>query len=64
MKYIAADGRTAELMGQYIDLEGRVIANIDGKAQAVDYREFIKEFNSIAKDEHNSGFATTEALHG
>lgn len=51
-------------MGQYIDLEGRVIANIDGKAQAVNYREFIKEFNSIAKDEHNSGFATTEALHG
>lgn len=46
MNYIATDGRTAELMGRYIDSEGRVIANIDGKAQAVDDCEIVKEFDN------------------
>ncbi len=46
MNYIATDGRTAEIMGRYIDSEGRVIANIDGKAQAVDDCEIVKEFDN------------------
>lgn len=56
MKYLANDGRTAEVISPMADTCGRIKVVIDGndKPVLVRYDDFIHEFNAIAKDDSNS----------
>lgn len=51
MKYLADDGRTAEVISRFADKQGDIIVVIDGEQKAVNYDKFIQEFCSIAKNE-------------
>lgn len=61
MKYLAQDGRTAEMMSRFTNAKGqvRVVIGDTDEQMVVDYDDFIKEFNSIAKDGGNSLDVTT-----
>lgn len=56
MKYLAQDGRTAEIISHTVNNKGQIRIMIDGcdEQQVVYYDDFIKEFNRIAKDNSNS----------
>lgn len=55
MKYLADDGRTAEVVSPNADDCGRIKVAIDNNEPVlVHYDDFIKEFNAIAKDDSNS----------
>lgn len=61
MKYLAQDGRTAEMMNRFANAKGqvRVVIGDTDEQMVVDYDDFIKKFNSIAKDGGNSLDVTT-----
>lgn len=51
MKYLADDGRTAEVISRFADKQRDIIVVIDGEQKAVNYDKFIQEFCSIAKND-------------
>lgn len=56
MKYLAQDGRTAEIISRTVNNKGQIRIIIDGndEQQVVYYDDFVKEFSGIAKDISNS----------
>lgn len=61
MKYLSQDGRTAEIINRFANAKGqvRVIIGDTDEQTVVDYDDFIKVFNSIAKDGGNNLDVTT-----
>lgn len=53
MRYLADDGRIAEVISRFADKQGNICVMIDGEQKTVNYDKFIHEFRGIAKENYN-----------